>query len=175
MKKLYTVHLSRKQQDHLHSLVTKGSAPVRVITRAHILLKAHKKLKDADIAKHVGCTTQHVESIRKRFCKEGMDRALSEKQRSGRPQTFTVKDKTRIVAIACTDPPDEADYWTAELLAEKAIETGVVPKISKQTIWLILKEHDLKPWREKNVVHSDSHAGVQGAHGRHPDALRKAL
>ena len=69
-----------------------------------------------------------------------------------------MKDKTRIVAIACTEPPEEADHWTAELLAEKAIETGVVPKISKQTIWLILKQHDLKPWLEKNVVHSKAHA-----------------
>lgn len=115
------------------------------------------RLKDAEIAKHLGCTSQHVERIRKRYCMEGIGRALSEKQRAGRPPTFTAEDKTRIVAIACTDPPEEADHWTAELLAEEAIETGVVPAISKQTIWLILKQHDLKPWRENNVVHSQAH------------------
>jgi transposase len=157
MKKLFTVHLSRTEQNLLRALVSKGVAPARVMTRAHILLKAHEKLKDADIAKHLDCSTQHVERIRKRYSTEGIDQALSEKARSGRPPTFTVEDKTRIVAIACTAPPEEADHWTAELLVEQAIETGVVPKISKQTIWLILKEHDLKPWREKNVVHSHTH------------------
>jgi len=158
MQKLHTVHLSKKEQKFLHSLVSKGIATARVFTRAHILLKAHDQLKDADIAEHLGCTTQHVERIRKRYCEEGMDRALSEKQRPGRPQTFTVEDRTRIVAIACTDPPEEADHWTAELLAEKAVKTGVVPKVSKQTIWLIMKQHDLKPWREKNVVYPQAYA-----------------
>jgi transposase len=157
MKKLHIVHLSRKEQDTLQSIVAKGICPARVFTRAHILLNAHQQLKDADIAEHLHCTTQHVERIRKRYCAGGIDRALSEQPRSGKPPTFTPEQKTRIVALACTDPPEGADHWTAELLAEKCIETEVVPKISKQTIWLLMKQHDLRPWREKNVVHSQAH------------------
>jgi transposase len=163
--KLHTVHLSRKEQNILQSILTKGVCPARVFTRAQILLKAHKRLKDADIAEHLDCTVQHVERIRKRYSTKGIDRALSEDPRSGKPPTFTPEHKTRIVALACTEPPEEADHWTGELLMEKSIETGIVPKISKQTIWLILKQHDLKPWREKNVVHSKAHTRVQGTHG----------
>lgn len=155
--KIHIISLSKKEKKLLNSIVTKGAHPARVFTRALILLKANHGLKDEEIGVHLECTPQHVGRIRKRYCTVGLERALYDAPRSGKPRTFTKEDETRIVAIACTKAPEGRSHWTGELLAEEAIKRGIVPKISKQKIWLIMGKHDLKPWREKNVVHSKTH------------------
>ena len=56
-----------------------------------------------------------------------------------------------MIALACTDPPDGSARWTIRLLVKhcgKDIGFGVVQRI--------LKEDELKPWREKNVVRTDA-------------------
>jgi len=155
--KIHTILLSQKEKKLLKSIVTKGKHSARVFQRAQILLKANRGLKDEVIAEHLECTPQHVGRIRKRYCTVGLERALYDAKRSGKPKTFQKEDEMRIVAIACTKAPEGRSHWTGELLAEEAVKRGIVKKISKQKIWLILEQHDLKPWREKNVVHSKTH------------------
>lgn len=153
--KLHIISLSVKEKRLLRSIISSGRHLARVFIRAQILLKAESGLKDEEIGRHLNCTSQHVSRIRKRYCVEGLDRALYDAPRSGKPPSFTEREKARIVAIACTDAPEGRAHWTGELLARQAVEKGIVTKISKQSIWLILKGNDLKPWREKNVVHSE--------------------
>jgi hypothetical protein len=38
------------------------------------------------------------------------------------------------------------------LLAEEAVKRKLVPGIGRETIRILLESHDLKLWREKNVV-----------------------
>jgi putative transposase len=38
------------------------------------------------------------------------------------------------------------------LLTEEAIKRKLVPHVGRETIRVLLESHDLKPWREKNVV-----------------------
>ena len=152
--KIHTISLTPKEKKLLKAIVKKGIHSARVFQRAQVLLKAGRGLKDEEIAVHLECTPQHVGRIRKRYCTVGLGRALYDAPRSGKPRTFQKEDETRIVAIACTKAPDGRSHWTGKLLAEEAVKRGIVKKISKQKIWLIMEQHDLKPWREKNVVHS---------------------
>ena len=80
---------------------------------------------------------------------EGLDRALYDAPRSGAPPTFTPRQQQRVVALACTDPPEGRTRWTLELLCEHAIKQGFVTSVSKSEVALWLKEHDMKPWRKK--------------------------
>ena len=158
--KLHHVHLSEKDRQIIDTLLNSGSHPARVIRRANVLLKANNGMKDAEIASHLSCTTVHVANVRQRFCTEGLQRALYDAPRSGKPTTFTGKHEAQIVAIACTEAPEGRCRWTMELLAERAVKDGIVKKISPQTVWLMLDRQDCKPWLKKNVVHSEAHAGV---------------
>ena len=155
--KLHHVHLSGKDRQAIEALLRSGSHPARVIRRANILLKANDGLKDADIASHLDCTTVHVANIRQRYCTGGLDRALHDAPRSGKPPTFTGKHEAQIVALACTGAPEGCARWTMQLLAEQAVKDGIVTTISPQTVWLMLERQDTKPWRKKNVVHSKAH------------------
>lgn len=151
--KIHIVSLSLKEKNELKLITTKGTHPARVFQRAQILLKADKELKDKTIAKHLDCTVEHVARIRQRYCTYGLERALFDAARSGRPNTFNDKEKTCIVALACTDPPKGQRRWTLDLLVEKAKNQEDI-NMGRTKVWTILKENDLKPWREKNVVYS---------------------
>jgi hypothetical protein len=61
-------------------------------------------------------------------------------------------EQQRIIAMACSEAPDGRARWTVRLIAEQAIKRKLVPKVGRETIRILLESHDLKPWREKNVV-----------------------
>jgi putative transposase len=42
--------------------------------------------------------------------------------------------------------------WTVRLIVEQAQKKKLVPRVGRETIRMLLQDHDLKPWREKNVV-----------------------
>jgi transposase len=151
--KLHIVRLSPEEEKKLQSMVTTGTHPALEFQRAQILLKAHRQLKDTVIAEHLDCTPQHVGRIRKRYCLHGFQRALHDGEREGRPTTFKDKEKARIVALACTGAPEGYGRWTLDLLVEEAKKQEGIG-MGRTKVWTILRENELKPWREKNVVHS---------------------
>jgi len=95
-----------------------------------------------------------VARIRRRYCKYGLKRALYDAQRSGRPVIFKEKERANIVALACTKAPKGYNHWTLDLLVEEAEKEKI--KMGRTKIWTIMKENELKPWREKNVVYSEA-------------------
>ncbi len=147
--KEYIVSLTDEARQELQELVQSGTRPVRVVRRAQILLKSEAGFTDEEIVEHVGCAERTVRNVRKRFCDEGLERALHDAPRSGRPSDFTPRQKQQVIALACTEPPEGRVRWTLELLSEHAVKRGFVASLSKSEVALWLKEHDLKPWRKK--------------------------
>lgn len=137
----------------LRRLVRSGNIKIQVLRRAQILLKADQKLKDPVIAQHLDCNDRTVAEVRKRYSVGGLERALYDEKRPGRPATIEGADKAKIIALACTTPPQGYSHWTLDLL----VEHGEVA-LGRTKVWTILKENKLKPWREKNVVHSKTHS-----------------
>ena len=43
---------------------------------------------------------------------------------------------------------------TVRLIAEEAVKRHLVPRVGREAIRVLLLHHDLKPWRENNVVRS---------------------
>ncbi len=82
----------------------------------------------------------------------GVDGALYERPRQGAKPILSPTEQQRIIAMACSDAPDGRARWTVRLLAEQAIKRKIVPQVGRETIRILLESHDLKPWREKNVV-----------------------
>ncbi len=147
--KEHIVCLTDETRQQLQEVVQSGTRPVRVVRRALILLKSDAGLTDLQIVEHVGCGERTVRNVRKRFCREGLERALYESPRTGRPSEFTPRQRQKVIALACTAPPEGRARWTLELLCEHAVKRGFVPTISKSEVSLWLKVHDLKPWRKK--------------------------
>ena len=147
--KEHIVRLTDEERRQLREVVQSGTRPVRVVRRANILLKSDAGLTDLQIVEHLGCGERTVRKVRKRFCTEGLEMAIHESPRSGRPSDFTTRQRQKVIALACTAPPEGRVRWTLELLCQYAIKRGIVSTISQSEVSLWLRAHDMKPWRKK--------------------------
>ena len=149
----HTVTLSYRERRQLQDITGKGRSKAPTIRRANILLFSSQGKTDADIAAALEVTARTVENVRKRFVTVGLNRSLYDLPRSGQPRKLDDKAEKHLIALACTDPPEGADHWTLVLLAERMVSDKKVKSISSVGLMHYLHRNDLKPWREKNVVH----------------------
>lgn len=155
--KKYIIQLSDRERTQLQYITKRGKHNVRVLKRAQALLKSDQGMIDEDIAAHIGITSRSVVNIRKRYIEGRIERALNDAPRPGQAPILDDKKEAKLVAIACSDPPEGSNHWTLELLQEKLLKDRVVEHISTVAIWNHLRERGIKPWREKNVVRAQHH------------------
>jgi putative transposase len=146
------IEVRTKDQQKLNTLLSGGVQPVRVVVRAMALLQLAQGVSAPRIAAVVPLTPQAIRKIGHRYQQEGLDRALYEKQRPGAAELLDDAQKQRVIAMVCSKPPAGRARWTVRLVAEEAVKRRLVPRVGRETIRILLESHDLKPWREKNVV-----------------------
>jgi hypothetical protein len=148
-----SVRVAPRDQKDLHKLLGSGIQPVRVVLRALALLHlADGATAPATATALKKLTPKAVRSVAHRYLKGGLERALYEKQRPGAIPVLESADKQRIIAMVCADPPEGQARWTVRLIAQEAVKRKLVPRVGRETIRILLQSHELKPWREKNVV-----------------------
>jgi hypothetical protein len=54
--------------------------------------------------------------------------------------------------VVFSQPPEGRVRWTVRLIAQEAVERKPAPSAGRETIRVLLENHELKPWRESNVV-----------------------
>jgi transposase len=148
--KTYCVRLSTEQRTQLEAVTSKGAIKVRRYKRALILLLADetpggKVPIDKALAEQTGVALGTVRRTRRRFAEEGLEAALGEKPRCGRPLDFTGEQRAKITALACSDPPKGQSHWSLRLLADKLVELSHVETISHMTVQRVLKKTTSNP------------------------------
>lgn len=135
-----SIQLSKEECSSLKTLFSGGSGSNRKQTRARILELLTRNTPAAEIASLLGCSPTTVYNIKERCQAEGLESALTEKPRSGKPRRITGEIRARITALACSDAPVGHARWTLRLLADKSIELGFVDSISHNHVREILKK-----------------------------------
>lgn len=135
-----TIHLSDDERAHVQTVVHRGRANARTLTRAHILLKLDAGWGDTAIhdAFSVGATT--IWRVRQRYAAGGLEAVLRDKAQTRRRAALSGEQLAHLVAIACTAAPAGHDHWTLRLLAGTVVELGYVERISPETIRQALKK-----------------------------------
>jgi len=151
-----------------------GVQSVRAIQRARTLLLLHERQSPPIVAKSVGITAQAVRNIGWRYAADGLARALTDLPRPGARPVLDPSQSQHIVAMVCADPPDGFARWTVRLIAQEAVKRKLVPTIGRETIRLLLLHHDLKPWREKKLVHRGIGRRIRRQDGRRIRGFRAA-
>jgi transposase len=149
------MQLSPADKEKIFEIIKKGTHDARTICRAHALNLRSKQYTLAEVADILEITPRTVFNIECYYEQGGLERALYDDPRPGAPIIYDDKVKSHIVALVCSDPPDAFDHWTLELIQEKVIKDGVVKSISRETVRVILQEHDLKPWRQRSWCVAD--------------------
>ena len=150
MNKKYVVKLTKAEREHLRKLISAGTAPARMLNRARILLKAdvgeHARgggpaPVDQEIARMLETSTATVQRVRERFCTQGLEAAL-EHSVPDRVYKLTLdgRAEAHLIALACSKPPQGRSQWSLRLLADKAVEFGIVERVSHETVRKTLKK-----------------------------------
>jgi len=150
------IDVTKKDQHELRTLMKSGVQQVRVVLRALALLQLAEEASAPQIAKVIPLTPQAIRRLGHRYQQAGLNGALYEKQRPGAVEVLDANQKQRIIAMVCSNPPEGRARWTVRLVAQEAVKRKLVPQIGRETIRILLLHHELKPWREKNVVRSGS-------------------
>jgi len=146
------VELSKQERQELRRLLQSGLRPVRTVQRALALRQLAEGQAIRKVAANVGLTPKTVWLTSQRYRQGGLERALYERPRPGKAMLLDPQQRQRIMALVCGPPPAGRARWTVRLLAEEAVKRKLVPRVGRETVRVLLESHDLKPWREKNVV-----------------------
>jgi hypothetical protein len=128
-------------------MLRKGKHRSRALTKARILLmadvsEAGEGLSDGRIIEALGTNQSTVHRVRKQLVEEGLDAVLSRKQRATPAVTkiFDGVSEARLIALACSQPPEGCARWSLRLLEMKVVELGIVERASDTTIQRTLKK-----------------------------------
>jgi putative transposase len=146
------IKVTAKDRKALGELLHGGVQQVRVVLRAVALSQLANGVSSPRISSVIPLTPQAIRKVGHRYQQGGLERALYEKERPGGAEVLDESQKQRIIALVCSDPPEGRARWTVRLVAEEAVKRRLVPRVGRETIRVLLLHHDLKPWREKNVV-----------------------
>ena len=169
------VRLKAEDLTEVRSLLRGGVQQVRVVLRALALKQLAAGVAPLSVAKSVPLTAKAIRELAHRYNSGGLERALYDKQRPGASQILNASQKQRIVAMVCSQPPQGRARWTVRLVAREAVRRRLVPRVGRETVRVLLESHDLKPWREKNVVRGKAEPPVHPLDGGRAGSVREAL
>ena len=146
MKK-YVVTLTAEEREQLAGMIAAGKAAAQKLAHARVLLKADAGdggpgWTDDRIAEAVEVSTATVERVRERFVEDGLEAALSRRKQAtpSRERVLDGAAEAKLIALACSPPPDERARWTLRMLADKLTELEVVAAVSTETVRRVMKK-----------------------------------
>ncbi len=160
------VKLKKSDQQRIAELLRRGAPPVRVVRRAQALRLLESGQTAPQAGHNVGLNAKTVREIGWRYREQGLERALFERPRPGAVPRFSAAQRQQIIAMVCTPAPEGRSRWTVRLIAEEAVKRKLVPRIGRESVRILLQNHELKPWREKNVVRGGTRRALHREDGR---------
>lgn len=150
----FALQLSTEEREYLEKIVSSRSAQVRHQQRAKILLQRAAGASYAAIEEAVGVSTPTITKVVKKACAYGVQAALEDLKRTGRPDQIPREAKVWVVSLACRLPETvpgapKTQQWTISALVkfvQKNCETQGHPslkEVHRSTIWEILNREFL--------------------------------
>ena len=158
MARTKAIELSSDDVEYLQSLVRTRTIQAQVVDRAKMLLYKAQGESNGSIASRLDVNINTVKLCLSKYKEGGVQRALFDDQRKGRPVEITDEAVAWIINIACQRPADlgySQELWTLKNLHQHiqnhAEEAGFsrLKTITKPMIQKILKRSDIKPFKIK--------------------------
>jgi len=137
--------LKRRDRRIVDEFRTKGLHMAREFNRAHILAALDRKLPERQIMEVLNVGRTALWRTRAAYLKGGVEFALHDEPRPGKPKTYAADVEAQVTALACSEPPAGAQRWTVLLLTEAARRHPKMKTISRETIRRILKKTSSNP------------------------------
>jgi len=146
------IEIDDEDRAELERIVRSSTQQVRMVERAQIVLSAAEGRSAAEIGRLVGCSVKTAQKWRSRYEADGLA-GLGDLPRSGKPLIYSQADRARLIAKACTRPPETAEgaqqeRWTYGQL-------GQTVGMSASHAHVILSRAEVKPHRTDYWIMSD--------------------
>ena len=146
--KKYPVTLTGVDREALERVTTTGVHSASMIRRARVLLALDTSVGQVDprevIAARVGVSRDSVRLISMRFVETGGDvwATIERKQREFPPvpSPVTGEVEARLIALACSAPPEGRSRWSLRLLEKHVALSEDIPDLDHSTIGRVLKK-----------------------------------
>ena len=145
------VVLSPAEREMLRRLVRTGSHPAQQVRRARILLELDENDPSRDgpvptqegVAERAGVHVDTVVKTSRAYAERGgeVEATISRKKRQTPPvePKVTGEVEARVVALACSQPPEGRARWSLRLLEKHVVLIDDIPDLDHSTIGRVLK------------------------------------
>ncbi len=157
----HRINLTQYETQKLEEVVRRSSSGQAIVKRAKIILLANEECKtNNEIVAELGIQSSDISRWTKRWIERTQDSVLeriSDRPRSGSPDTFTPEQVCKMVALVCEDPEHYGrpiSHWSQKEIADEMVKQGIVKSISQSQVCRILQQLDLQPHRIRYWLNS---------------------
>ena len=148
--KMFPVRLSDLDRVKLRRLVSTGTRSARMIRRARVLLEldedAGPVADQVVVAERVGVAVNTVRAVARRFVQTrgDVEATIGRKPRLEPPvpAIVTGEVEARLIALACSAPPEGRVRWSLRLLETQVALIEDLPDLDHSTIGRVLKKRN---------------------------------
>ena len=132
--------LSEQDRSAIDEIRSKGSHHSREVNRAHALSCLDRGIPEAQIMAVLGIGRTALWRTRLAYLQGGLELAVFDVARSGRPAQYDTDAEARVTALACSAPPQGRQRWTMVELERAARREPGLGKLSRETVRRMLKK-----------------------------------
>jgi len=153
-KKHGNITIKGGDRDVLEKMAKSQTAEYRKVQRAKILLMSADGMSKVAISSALGIHRNTVATFITKYIAGGLEYAINDSARTGKPNRITDDEKAWITNFACTKPKElgyAAELWTYRALRnhiqKNCINAGYpnLENISHNTVRTILESNEIKP------------------------------
>lgn len=134
------LHLTEDDRAVIDGIRSKGLHQAREVNRAHVLASLDQGVPEAQIMAVLGIGRTAVWRARSAYLQGGVDLAVFDIARSGRPPQYDTDAEARVTALACSAPPAGRQRWTLVELERAARQEQGLGNVSRETVRRMLKK-----------------------------------
>ncbi|MEO8059590.1 MAG: helix-turn-helix domain-containing protein [Burkholderiales bacterium] len=119
---------------------SKGVHHSRELNRAHALSCLDRGIPEAQILNVLGMGRTALWRTRSAYLQGGLEHAIFDVARAGRPAVYDTDAEARVTALACSAPPKGRQRWTLLELERIARQEVGLGSVSRETVRRMLKK-----------------------------------
>jgi transposase len=134
------LNLSEEDRSIVEEIRSKGLHQAREVNRAHVLSCLDRGVPESQIMAVLGMGRTAVWRARAAYLQGGVELAVFDVERSGRPRQYDTNAEARVTALACSAPPAGRQRWTMMELERAARQEPGLQGVSRETVRRMLKK-----------------------------------
>ncbi len=139
------LHLTPADRAVVDEIRSKGVHHSREVNRAHALSCLDRGVPESQIMEVLGMGRTALWRTRAAYLQGGVEMAVFDVARSGRPKQYDTDAEARVTALACSAPPKGRQRWTLVELERAARQEYGLGAVSRETVRRMLKKTTLSP------------------------------